>query len=41
VRRVIQGTALLTIGKPVKLGALDMQGSTRHLEIEVVMEALP
>jgi hypothetical protein len=35
---VLQDTALLTIGKPVVIGALDTPGSTRHLDIEVVME---
>jgi len=33
-------TALLNPGKPVMLGALDIPGSTRHLEVEVVLEAL-
>jgi hypothetical protein len=32
-------TALLTPGKPVMLGALDIPGSTRHLEVEVVLDA--
>ena len=33
-------TALLNPGKPVMLGSLDIPGSTRHLEVEVVLEAL-
>jgi len=35
---VLQNTALLTLGKPVMLGSLDVPGSTRHLDIEVVLE---
>jgi type II secretory pathway component GspD/PulD (secretin) len=35
---VLEGVALLTPGKPELLGTLDITGSTRHLEIEVVME---
>ena len=34
----LQSTALLTLGKPVMLGSLDVPGSTRHLDIEVVLE---
>jgi hypothetical protein len=33
-------TALLNPGKPVMLGSLDIPGSTRHMEVEVVLEAL-
>lgn len=33
-------TALLTPGKAVNLGSLDIPGSTRHLDIEVVLEAV-
>ncbi len=33
-------TALLTPGKPVMLGSLDVPGSTRHLDIEVVLEVV-
>jgi type II secretory pathway component GspD/PulD (secretin) len=36
----LEGTAFLTPGKPVILGSMDVPGSTRHLDIEVVMEAL-
>ncbi len=35
---VLQGTSFLTQGKPLILGSLDIPGSTRHLDIEVVME---
>ncbi len=38
---VIEGTAILTPGKQVTLGSLDIPGSTRHLEVEVVLEVLP
>jgi hypothetical protein len=34
----LMNTALLTAGKPVMLGSLDVPGSTRHLDIEVVLE---
>ncbi len=37
---VLQNTALLTLGKPVMMGSLDVPGSTRHLDIEVVLEAV-
>ena len=36
----LQNTALLTPGKPVMLGSLDVPGSTRHLDIEVVLEVV-
>ena len=36
----LQNTALLTAGKPVVLGSLDVPGSTRHLDIEAVMEVV-
>jgi len=36
----LQNTALLTLGKPVMLGSLDVPGSTRHLDIEVVLEVV-
>ena len=35
---VIEGVSLLQIGKPEILGSVDITGSTRHLDIEVVME---
>jgi len=37
---VLQNNALLTLGKPVMLGSLDVPGSTRHLDIEVVLDAV-
>jgi hypothetical protein len=37
---VLQNTALLTLGKPTLLGSLDVPGSTRHLDIEVVLETV-
>jgi hypothetical protein len=33
-------TALLTPGKPVMLGSLDIPASTRHLDVEVVLEVV-
>ena len=35
---VLEGTSILTAGKPLVLGSLDIPGSTRHQDIEVVME---
>ncbi len=37
---LLEGTSFLTLGKPVVLGALDIQGSTRHLDVEVVLEQM-
>ena len=37
----LKGAAYLTPGKPLVLGSLDIPASTRHLDIEVVMEQLP
>jgi type II secretory pathway component GspD/PulD (secretin) len=37
----LKGAAYITPGKPLVLGSLDISGSTRHLDIEVVMEQLP
>ncbi len=37
----LQNTAMLTQGKPVMLGSLDIPGSTRHLDVEVVLQAVP
>jgi type II secretory pathway component GspD/PulD (secretin) len=34
----MEGTSFLTPGKPLVLGSLDVPGSTRHLDVEVVME---
>lgn len=36
----LQGTSVLTPGKPLTLGSLDVAGSTRHLDIEVVAEPI-
>jgi type II secretory pathway component GspD/PulD (secretin) len=38
---VLQGTAFLTPGKPVSLGSVDIAGTTRRLDIVVVMDVLP
>ena len=35
---VIEGTSFLTLNKPLMLGSADILGSTRHVDIEVVME---
>jgi type II secretory pathway component GspD/PulD (secretin) len=35
---VMEGTAYLTLGKPQVLGSLDIPGSTRRLDVEVVLE---
>ena len=35
---VMEGTSFLAPGKPLVLGSLDIPGSTRHLDVEVVME---
>jgi len=35
---VLEGTAFLGLGKPLMLGSVDIPGSTRHLDIGVVME---
>lgn len=37
---VLQGTSFLTPGKPLMLGSLDIPGSTRHMDVEVAMEAI-
>ena len=37
---VLEGTASLTLGKPLSLGSLDIPGSTRHLDIEVILEPI-
>jgi type II secretory pathway component GspD/PulD (secretin) len=34
----LDGTSILTPGKPLLLGALDVPGSTRHMEVELVAE---
>ncbi len=35
---ILEGTASMTAGKPLTLGSLDIPGSTRHLDIEVILE---
>jgi len=37
---VMEGTSILTLGKPLMLGSLDIPGSTRHLDLEVVMDTV-
>ena len=37
---LLEGTAILTPGKPLVLGSLDIPGSTRHQDVEVVMEVV-
>jgi type II secretory pathway component GspD/PulD (secretin) len=37
---LIEGTSFLPPGKPLVLGSLDIAGSTRHQDIEVVMEVV-
>jgi len=34
----VEGTAFLTAGKPVVLGSVDIPGSTRHIDVDVMME---
>jgi type II secretory pathway component GspD/PulD (secretin) len=36
----VEGTAVLTAGKPVIIGSLDIPGSTRHLDVDVMMEPI-
>jgi type II secretory pathway component GspD/PulD (secretin) len=36
----VEGTSVLVQGRPLLLGSLDVPGSTRHLEIEVVSEVV-
>ena len=35
---MLEGTSFLTAGKPLMLGSVDVPGSTRHYDVEVVME---
>ena len=37
---MLEGTSFLMPGKPVILGSLDIPGSTRHLDVDVMMEPL-
>ena len=34
----LEGTSIVTLGKPLTLGSVDVSGSTRHVDIEVVAE---
>ena len=36
----LEGTSTLALGKPLVLGSLDLPGSTRHQEVEVVAEVV-
>jgi type II secretory pathway component GspD/PulD (secretin) len=38
---VLEGTATLVPGKPLILGSLDIPGTNRHQQVEVVSEAIP
>lgn len=38
---VLEGTSVIIPGKPLTLGGIDIAGSTRHIDIEVVAEPLP
>jgi type II secretory pathway component GspD/PulD (secretin) len=35
---LLEGTSFLSLGKPLILGSVDVPGSTRHLDVEVVMD---
>ena len=37
---LLEGTSILTPGKPVILGALDIPDTTRHLDVDVVLDPL-
>lgn len=36
----VEGTSILTMGKPLIIGSLDIPGSTRRLDVDVMMEAV-
>ena len=38
---VLEGTSILTQGKQVSLGSLDIPGNTRHLDVEVSLAVVP
>ena len=38
---VLEGTSILTQGKPEVLGSLDIPGSTRHVDVEVSLAVVP
>jgi type II secretory pathway component GspD/PulD (secretin) len=35
---LLEGTSFLTLGKPLVLGSIDIPGSTRHVDVEVMVE---
>lgn len=37
---LMEGTSILSPGKPLTLGSLDVLGSTRHMDVEVILEVL-
>jgi type II secretory pathway component GspD/PulD (secretin) len=37
----LEGTSVLTLGKPLMLGSMDVPGSTRHLDVQVMLELVP
>ena len=37
---VLEGVSILPLGRPVMLGSLDIPGTTRRMDIEVVLEAV-
>jgi type II secretory pathway component GspD/PulD (secretin) len=37
----LEGTSVVKLGKPLMLGSLDIPGTTAHLEVEVLVEAVP
>ncbi len=39
-QNTLEGTSFLSVGKPLVLGSMDVAGSTRHLDVEVVIEAV-
>ncbi len=36
----LEGSSIITTGKPITLGSIDIAGSTRHIDIEVVAEPI-
>lgn len=34
----LEGSSILTVGKPLTIGSVDVAGSTRHIDIEVIAE---
>ena len=37
----LEGTSLLTLGKPLVLGSVDIPWSTRHVDVEATVEQVP